>query len=528
MNAVRLSLLQEQLEGVAEEMGAALARSAFSPNIRVRLDFSCALFGPRGDLLAQAAHIPVHLGSMPDQIKRLVEKFEIQEGDLYIGNDPYDGGTHLPDITLMMPVFTESGICLGVAAARAHHADVGGATPGSMASQPNIYADGLRIPLLRIARNGVWDRQLKALLLANMRKPDDREGDLLAQQASCRHGAEGLRRVFHQWAQGDRATWLQGLSSLLKMSFEGTKKALRELLDNAAAVGRFHDTLEVGSREVEIRVALSLTEEGRLRADFKGSAPGVEAGFNATLPVTKAAVCYVVRCLAPQSLPLNQGFLDCIEVRAPDKSLVNAAYPLAVAAGNVETSQRIVDVLFGAFHELLPLRVPAASAGSMNNLSFGFLEPRLGVHYETSGGGAGACPQGRPKALSGTQVHMTNTLSTPVEVLEEEFPILVNRHEILEGTGGDGRLRGGDGTLKEITFLQPASVTFMTTRRTTSPYGLAGGQPGSPGAQWIRSKEDCWRAVAASSTHKIEPLDAIRLQTPGGGGWGESTERGSA
>lgn len=521
MNAVRLSLLQEQLEGVAEEMGVALARSAFSPNIRVRLDFSCALFGPTGELLAQAAHIPVHLGSMPDQIKLLVEKFKMRKGDLFIGNDPYEGGTHLPDITLMMPVFTEDGVCLGVVAARAHHADVGGAAPASMASQPNIYADGVRIPLLQIAREGEWERPIMSLLLANMRCPRDREGDLLAQQAACRHGAEGVLRVFQLWARKDGKVWSDGLATLLRMSSEGTKKALSSLFAQATAPGYFSDLLEIGPNAVEVRVSLSLNADSRLVADFTGSAPGVEAGFNATLPVTKAAVCYVVRCLSPQNLPLNQGFLDCIEVLAPECSIVNAAYPLAVAAGNVETSQRIVDVLFGAFHKLLPHRVPAASAGSMNNLSFGFLEPRFGVHYETSGGGAGGCPEVAGKALSGTQVHMTNTLSTPVEVLEEEFPVIVRRHEIVRGTGGAGSSPGGDGTVKEITFLQAASVTFMTTRRTTSPYGLAGGAPGCPGGQWVRSSSHGLRAVSASSTHQLERNDSITLQTPGGGGWGD-------
>lgn len=521
MNPIRLSLLQEQLEGVAEEMGAALARSAFSPNIRVRLDFSCALFGPDGDLLAQAAHIPVHLGSMPDQIKCLVKKFELAPGDLYIGNDPYQGGTHLPDITLMQPVFSTDGHCLGLVAARAHHADVGGAAPGSMANQPNIYADGLRIPLMRIARCGEWDPQLKELLLTNMRNPRDREGDLLAQQAACRHGGTGLCRVYEQWAQSRHDLWQQGLGSLLAVSRRGTLEALKALQPPTDRQAQFSDLLEVGGELAPIQVTLRFVDGG-LEADFQGTAQGLASSFNATLPVTKAAVCYVVRCLLGDSLPLNQGFLDCLHVRAVPGSLVHAQYPLAVAAGNVETSQRIVDVLFGAFHQLAPDRVPAASAGSMNNLSFGFNDPRWGVHYETAGGGAGGCPAGGEKALSGTQVHMTNTLSTPTEVLEEEFPVRVDRHLILPGTGGEGLHAGGDGTCKEITFLQAASVTFMTTRRRTTPYGLCGGGDGAPGAQFVRNPDGDWQAVPASSTHQVRTGGSIRLQTPGGGGWGQS------
>ncbi len=519
MNPIKLSLLQEQLEGVAEVMGTALARSAFSPNIRVRLDFSCALFGPRGALLAQAAHIPVHLGSMPDQIKALIESHTLRPGDLYIANDPYHGGTHLPDITLMEPVFSDDGRCLGVAAARAHHADVGGTAPGSMACQPNIYGDGLRIPILKIAENGQWNRSVLALLLANMRSPGDREGDLLAQQAACQQGRIGIRRVYSQWASGSFDTWESGQRSLRETSMNGTLKSLGELVSRDCRA-TFEDRLEVQGALVPIRVCLSLTERGLLRADFSGTSPGVAASFNATLAVTKAAVCYVVRCLTPLSLPLNQGFLDCIEVIAPAGSLVSAVYPQAVAAGNVETSQRIVDAVFGAFHQLAPSVVPAASAGTMNNLSFGFTDPRFGVHYETSGGGAGGCPGGPAKGCSGVQVHMTNTLSTPTEILEEEFPVFVERYQTRPHSGGRGLYEGGDGTVKEITFLEEASVTFLTSRRTTNPYGLNGGHDGTPGAQSARLPGQDWHPLPASSTEVLPAGSSVLLKTPGGGGWG--------
>lgn len=520
MNPVRLSLLQAQLEGCAEVMGSALARSAFSPNIRVRLDFSCALFDPQGNLLAQAAHIPVHLGSMPDQIKSLVADHKLQAGDLYIANDPYNGGTHLPDITLMEPVFTEDGHYLGIVAARAHHADVGGAAPGSMASQKNIYGDGLRIPILKLANKGEWDPALRRLLLANMRSPRDREGDLLAQQAACRYGCEGLLRVYRQWARSDPSLLTKGLEELTQQSALGTKKALLELIDPEIISATFEDQLEVGEEGVPIKVGLTLNPDGTLLADFRGTSAGVAASFNATLPVTRAAVCYVVRCLVPASLPLNQGFLDCIEVKAAPGCLVHAVYPQAVAAGNVETSQRIVDVVFGAFQHFVPQKIPAASAGTMNNLSFGFSDSSFGVHYETAGGGSGGLPGTTEKGCSGTQVHMTNTRSTPTEVLEEEFPVRVEQHAFRTNSGGQGVSSGGDGTLKEITFLAEAEVTFMTTRRTTAPYGLEGGAAGKPGYQQVRPSQGEWLSVPASSSHSLPAGSAIRLATPGGGGHG--------
>jgi N-methylhydantoinase B len=523
MNPIKLSLLQEQLEGVAEVMGSALSRSAFSPNIRVRLDFSCALFNARGELLAQAAHIPVHLGSMPDQIKRLVQSQELSAGDIFIANDPYDGGTHLPDITLMEPVFDQE-ICLGVVAARAHHADVGGVTPGSMSSQPNIYGDGIRIPILRIARNGEWDPNLLNLLFANMRSPVDREGDLMAQLAALHHGKMGLQRVFRDWADSRESLWADGQAQLFLVSRSGARAALTDLFRHAQAKAEWEDQLEVGTHLAAIRVRLSLTQSGDLLADFEGTSNVVTAGFNATLPVTKAAVCYVVRCLTPHKLPLNQGFLDCIVVRAPKGSLVAAHYPQAVAAGNVETSQRIVDVVFGAFSCVVPERVPAASAGTMNNFSFGFTDPRYGVHYETSGGGAGGCPGGPWESCSAVQVHMTNTLSTPIEVLEEEFPVVVRRHAVRKGSGGAGVHSGGHGTIKELTFRKDAEVTFMATRRDTAPFGLQGGESGEPGWQAVMREGAKWEPVRGSSTHSLPAGSSVLLKTPGGGGWGKGVD----
>lgn len=497
-------------------MGSALARAAFSPNIRVRRDFSCALFTSQGELLAQAAHIPVHLGSMPAHVRRLIASRPLAPGELYLGNDPYDGGTHLPDLTLLRPVFDEAGkAALGVAAVRAHHADVGGPNPGSMSSQRDIFGEGLRLPLVRVVKDEEWNEDLRAVLLANMRNPSDREGDLLAQQAACRVGEEGLRRLFAGWAEGSLPRWREGAERLLSASFEGVTAGLRAVLPDQRSAS-FSDQLECAGNTLPIQVSLGL-EQGRLVADFAGTAPAVAASFNAPLPVTQAALAYVVSCLMEEPVAINEGLLRCLEVRAPEGCLVNARYPSAVAAGNVETSQRVVDVLLGALHGLLPERIPAASAGTMNNLSFGFASG--GVHYETSGGGYGAHPQG--PGSSALQVHMTNTRSTPNEILELEFPVRVHRHTLREGSGGGGRHRGGDGIVKELEFLEAATVTMMTTRRSTRPYGLEGGEDGEPGRQSLLQPGLEWEAQPASFSAAVPAGSRLLLETPGGGGYGE-------
>lgn len=523
MNPIALTLLQEQLEGIAQEMGSALARAAFSPNIRVRRDFSCALFSAQGELLAQAAHIPVHLGSMPAHVRRLLTTREVAPGELYLGNDPYDGGTHLPDLTLLRPVFDASGqVALGVAAVRAHHADVGGPNPGSMSSQRDIYGEGLRLPLVRVVKGESWDEDLRAVLLANMRNPSDREGDLLAQQAACRVGEEGLRRLFTGWAGGAPRRWREGSEHLLRASFEGVTAGLRRVLPEGRTA-TFSDLLECADETVSIRVRLGL-ERGRLVADFAGTAPAVAASFNAPLPVTQAALAYVVSCLMEEPVAINEGLLRCLEVRAPEGCLVNARPPAAVAAGNVETSQRLVDVLLGALHGLVPARIPAASAGTMNNLSFGFASG--GVHYETSGGGCGGHPHG--PGSSALQIHMTNTRSTPNEVLELEFPVRVHRHAMRQGSGGAGRHRGGDGILKELEFLEDTTVTMMTTRRRTRPYGLEGGRDGEPGRQATLLPNAEWQSRPASFSAALPAGSRLLLETPGGGGYGEASAGGGS
>ena len=516
MNSIALSLLAEQLEGISQEMGSALARAAFSPNIRVRRDFSCALFTEKAELLAQAAHIPVHLGSMPAHVRRLVESRELSPGDLYLGNDPYDGGTHLPDLTLLRPVFSFDGsLCLGIAAVRAHHADVGGPVPGSMSSQRDIHGEGLRLPLVRLAQDDVWNEELSSILWANMRNPSERKGDLLAQQAACRVGEDGLRRLFSGWGKNDPTRWSHGRKALLDSSFQRALVGLGQILPEGQSA-TVEDHLEVPpALFAPIRVQLSY-RNGRLLADFEGTSPAVSASFNSPLPVAQAALAYVVNCLLPEPVPINEGLLRCLEVRAPQGCLIQACYPAAVAAGNVETSQRVVDVLFAALGQLIPGKIPAASAGSMNNLSFGF--PNGKVHYETSGGGYGGHPDG--PGGSALQVHMTNTRSTPNEVLETEFPLLVRRHAIRESSGGQGLHPGGNGTVKEIAFLEDTTVSLMATRRTTRPSGCAGGEPGSAGRQALQKTGEAWSEMPGSFSCNVSSGTHFRLETPGGGGWG--------
>lgn len=516
MNSIALSLLAEQLEGIAQEMGSALARAAFSPNIRVRRDFSCALFSERGELLAQAAHIPVHLGSMPAHVRRLVESRTLGPGELYLGNDPYDGGTHLPDLTLLRPVFHQD-TCLGITAVRAHHADVGGPVPGSMSSQRDVHGEGLRLPLVRLAQHDVWNEEIAAILWANMRNPTERQGDLQAQQSACRVGEEGLRRLFLGWAHSEQERWRQGREELFESSRRRVQHGLAQVLPSDQ-VGRFTDVLEVPPDQLApIEVELQL-HDGRLVADFEGTSPAVAASFNSPLPVAQAALAYVINCILPEPVAINEGLLRCLEVKAPKGCLVHADYPSAVAAGNVETSQRVVDVLLGALGQLAPGRIPAASAGSMNNLSFGF--PHGKVHYETSGGGYGGHPEG--PGSSALQVHMTNTRSTPNEVLETEFPLLVRRHAVRQGSGGQGRHAGGDGMSKEIEFLEEATVSLMATRRSTCPPGSSGGESGQAGRQALQEPSQDWSEMPGSFSRTVSAGSRFRLETPGGGGWGSA------
>ncbi len=522
VDPVRLEILKNLFHSVAEEMGAALRRSAFSPNIKERRDYSCAVFDSRGQALAMGDHMPVHLGSMPMSVAAALAAFRsLAPGDIVALNDPYAGGTHLPDITLVLPVFVPGraqghGAAFYVAS-RAHHADVGGAQAGSMALAQEIYAEGIRIPPVKLCRDGYMDRDVLALLLANVRTPAERQGDLTAQIAACRTGARRLEEIVARYGFREVAAYAR---HLLDYSARMMRATLRGIPPGRYAAEDFLDDDGISAEPVRIRVAISVRGE-RARVDFTGSAPQCAGSINAVEAITVSAVYYAFRCLLDEQVPATAGLLRPIEVIAPEGTVVNARPPAAVAGGNVETSQRIVDTLLRALAQAVPRLVPAASQGTMNNVSFGGIDPRTGsvfAYYETIAGGMGARP-GR-HGISGIHTHMTNSLNTPVEVFEHAYPVRVARYALRRGSGGAGEWRGGDGIVREIEFLAPAEASLLCERRRIGPYGLAGGAPGARGKNTLLRGGRA-RQLPSKVSLRVERGDRLRIETPGGGGWGK-------
>ncbi len=516
-----LQIAHHRLAAIAEEMGVALCRSAFSPNIRERRDYSCAVFDADGELVAQAAHIPVHLGSTPLSVRAAIARQPMRPGDVVVLNDPYAGGTHLPDVTVVAPVHAGTRL-IGYVANRAHHADIGGMAPGSMPLASEIYQEGLRLPPVRLVRGGGLDEDVLALFLANTRVAAERRGDLLAQLAALHVGAERLRAFVAQ-------AGLRGARAAMTALQDYAERLMRATLARLPrGTWRAADVLDddgMGTTRIRIAATVRLGG-GRAEVDFAGSAPQVRGGVNANFAVTLAAVYYAVRALAGREVPTNAGFMRPIRVRAPEGSVVNARFPAAVAAGNVETSQRIVDVVLAALARALPDRIPAASSGSMNNLAFGGTRPGAPAeraefaYYETIAGGAGAGPSG--PGCAAVHTHMTNTMNTPVEALEAELPVRVVRYAIRAGSGGRGRHPGGDGIVRELEFLAPAQVTLLTERRTTRPPGTAGGGSGTPGRNALIRRGRTIRLPAKTSL-TVHPGDRLHLATPGAGAWGALT-----
>ncbi|HYM81789.1 MAG TPA: hydantoinase B/oxoprolinase family protein [Candidatus Limnocylindria bacterium] len=530
--AVRLALDQGRFAACAEEMGATLMRTAHSPNIKERLDHSCALFDARGRLVAQAAHIPVHLGSLPRAVAAALARGPLGPGDVVLLNDPYQGGTHLPDLTLVSPVFLGRGSARRshrapdfVLATRAHHADVGGSAPGSMPLARDVYAEGLRLPPVLLMRGGRPQEDVWTLVLANVRTPDERRADLGAQLGAH---ATGERRLMELTAHAGRKSHIAALQraarALMAYSERRVRAALRLLPRGRFAFADALDDDGLGSRAVPIHVTLEASG-GRLSVDFTGSSPQVPGPINAVEAVTCAATYYAVQCVLAGDWPINHGAFAPIEITAPAGTVVNPRPPAAVGAGNVETSQRIVDVVLGAFARALPDRVPAASSGTMNNLLIGGDDPRTGrpfAYYETLAGGHGAGP-GWP-GQSAMQAHMTNTRNTPIEALEHAYPLRVGATRIRRGSGGRGRFRGGDGIERVLELRAPARVTVISDRRRTGPYGLAGGRPGARGVNRVQSRAT--RASARTLPGKFQiDLDAgamLTVASPGGGGFGRA------
>lgn len=520
----RLSIFDSLVASIAEEMGATLRHTALSPNIKERADFSCAVFDAAGQLLAQAAHIPVHLGAMPESVRAVADLAPWQPGDLAILNDPFLGGTHLPDVTMVSPIFS-SGLSepIGYAASRAHQADIGGMAPGSMPVAEELIQEGLVIPPLRLYRGGDLVSEVLQLILRNVRTPDERRGDFTAQVAAQRLGE---RRIAALHDDLGREAWPQHTGALLDYGERLTRAALREL---PQGTWTFEDALDDdghSSEPVPIRLRLTLAGE-QAHFDFSGSAGQRRASINAVAPVTRSACYYVIRCLLPPDTPMNAGLFRPIRFTLPLGSVVAAQPPAAVAAGNVETSQRIVDTVWGAFAQILPQRMPAASSGTMNNLTAGGIDPRSGgpwAYYETSGGGLGGGPGSA--GLNAAHSHMTNTLNTPAEALELAYPLRVLENSLRPASGGGGAQRGGCGLIRRTQFLGDARVTLITERRSGRAWGVNGGEPGEPGSNSLETTDPQGRAalqqLPGKVTISVRAGDAIRLETPGGGGWGEA------
>jgi N-methylhydantoinase B len=616
---VELEIFKNIFHSIAEEMGAALRRTAFSPNIKERRDYSCAVFDAAGEVIAMGDHMPVHLGSMPMSVRAAIDRLELGPGDVAMLNDPFFGGTHLPDITLVAPFYFEerareskvqrsssfarasktgthslrmttrlvnaSGGPKSLSkirgalrkpdfyvASRAHHADVGGTFAGSMGLCREIYQEGLRIPPVKLVNAGVMDRDVLALVLHNVRTPREREGDLGAQIAACHTGATRLAEICERYGLARVRT---AAAELLDYSEEMMRSFLGNVPRGTFRAEDFLDDDGVSDRPVRIAASVTFagvnkdaaqTRRSRLNAnrataarfaargagrpgpslgknrlaqddngtegapaqddklvevDFTGSDPQVEGSINAVEAITWSACFYVFRCLLAEDVPATAGLMRPVRVIAPEGTVVNARPPAAVAGGNVETSQRIVDVLLRALAQALPERIPAAASGTMNNLTIGGMDPRTNepfAYYETVAGGMGARPT-KP-GVSGVHTHMTNSLNTPAEALEYAYPFRVRRYSFRPGSGGAGKFRGGDGIVREIEVLTDAEVTLLSDRRKTSPYGLSGGEAGAAGRGEIIRTDGRREPLPGKASARLKKGERVRIETPGGGGWG--------
>jgi N-methylhydantoinase B len=542
-----LEIYRALYTSVAEEMGVALRRTSFSPNIKERRDYSCAVFDSGGRVIAQGDHMPVHLGSMPMAVAAALRAVEIGPGDVVALNDPFAGGTHLPDVTLVMGVFGEkaegkkqkaegrrqkaadkktssaycllpTANCLFYVANRAHHADIGGATPGSMGLATDVYGEGVRIPPIHIVRGGEICGDVMKLILANVRSSQERRADFEAQIGSLKTGAVRLLEIVARRGikeAGEYATHLIAYSSRMM------RRAIDAIPDGQYEAEDALDDDGISAGEIPIRVRVTVQSD-RARVDFTGSALQVAGALNAVESITVSAVSYVFRCLVDADVPASAGLMEPIEVIAPEGTVVNARHPASVAGGNVETSQRIVDTVFKALARAIPGRIPAASQGTMNNLTIGGVDPRTGFefsYYETVAGGMGARPE--LDGMNATHTHMTNSLNTPAEALEYSYPLRVREYRIRKGSGGKGRHKGGDGSIREIEVLAAARMSLLSDRRKRAPYGLQGGDDGALGRAFIIRADGSKEQLPSKGSWDLAAGDRVRIETPGGGGFGE-------
>jgi N-methylhydantoinase B len=534
-----LEIYRALYTSVAEEMGVALRRTSFSPNIKERRDYSCAVFDSSGRVIAQGDHMPVHLGSMPMAVAAALKEVEIGPGDVVALNDPFAGGTHLPDVTLISSVVSGKSSAgkrrqlttdnwqrpLFFVANRAHHADIGGATPGSMGLATDVYGEGVRIPPIHIVRAGEICADVMKLILANVRGSQERRADFEAQIGSLKTGAARLLEIVERRGAkeaGDYAAHLISYSSRMM------RRAIAAVPNGSYRAEDALDDDGISEGAIPIRVCVTIKDD-RAKVDFTGSAPQVAGALNAVESITVSAVSYVFRCLVDSDVPASAGLTEPIDVIAPEGTIVNATHPASVAGGNVETSQRIVDTVFKALARALPERIPAASQGTMNNLTIGGIDPRTGAefsYYETVAGGMGARPE--LDGMNATHTHMTNSLNTPAEALEYSYPLRVREYRIRKGSGGRGRHKGGDGSVREIEVLAPARMSLLSDRRKLAPYGLQGGDDGAVGLAFIIRSDGSKEQLSSKGSWDLRAGDRVRIETPGGGGFGEPGQKRKA
>jgi len=536
---IEIEVFKNLFHSIAEEMGAALRRTAFSPNIKERRDYSCAVFDGAGLVLAMGDHMPVHLGSMPMSVRAAIDDLELGPGDVAMLNDPFRGGTHLPDITLVAPVFigSKSKRPDFFVSSRAHHADVGGAYAGSMGICREIYQEGIRIPPVKLVRGGEIVRDVMALVLNNVRTPKEREGDLGAQIAACHTGALRLAEMCRRYGlprvQRAAAGILEYAEELMRAFLVRVPAGIyraEDFLDDDGTAALPDATPGAESKPVKIAVTIEFHARRSggspiVTVDFTGSDPQVGGSINAVEAITWSACFYVFRCLIPEDIPAAAGLMRPIRVIAPLGTIVNAKPPAAVAGGNVECSQRIVDVLLRALAKAMPDRIPAAGSGTMNNLTLGGIDPRTGepfAYYETIAGGMGARPS--KDGVSGIHTHMTNSLNTPAEALEYAYPFRVTRYSLRRGSGGAGKYRGGDGIVRELELLTDAQVTLLADRRMRGPYGLSGGAEGAPGRTEVIRANGTRETLGGKDSVRLQKGDCVRVESPGGGGWGKTED----
>ncbi len=518
INPIEFEIFKNLFVSIAEEMGVTLRRTGFSPNIKERLDYSCAVYDGDGETIAQGDHMPVHLGAMPLSVRAAIDAFRMGPGDVVMLNDPFHGGTHLPDITMVAPVYLSRRDRQPAfyVANRAHHSDVGGMSPGSMPVAREIYQEGLILPPVRLVQNGRIVRDIMALLLANVRTPDEREGDVTAQLAANRVASDRLRQAVDRY--GRRQTF--GYARALQDYTERVVRAAIARLPDGEFT--FEDALDddgFSDRPVRIRAAIRIARD-RATIDFTGSDPQAGGSINANYAMTLSACVYAFRCLVGDDVLYNAGVSRPLTVIAPEGTVVNARRPAAVAGGNVETSQRITDVVLGALGTAMPERLPAASQGTMNNITLGGRDPRTGrsfAYYETLGGGMG----GRfgLAGLSGVHTHMSNTRNTPIEAIEHYLPLRIRQYRLRRDSAGAGTYPGGEGLVREYEVLTETSVTLLSERRRRAPYGVHGGGDGGRGRNTL-IRDGVEQALPGKVELQLRPGDRLRIETPGGGGWG--------